>query len=116
MKLIKEAKRFQELAGINEIKIELPPNIQKNIEEFLDDMINISIHDGAEEGEEINGIWLADEYTDEDLYREEDIYLFKKAHSFISSRGGKITIPGNPDVTYQSLPNGDIGYSLIVTY
>lgn len=115
MKLIKEAKRLQELAGINEVKIELPLNIPEHIEEFLNSMLDLSAPEEAEEGTEINGIWEADEYTDEDNYGE-NADIFKEAHSFISKRGGKITIPGNPDVTYSSLPDGDIGYSLIVTY
>jgi len=84
-----------------------------DIEEFLDGMINDSIPEDSEEGETVIGVWEADEYADEDAY--DDAQLFVNTHKYITDQGGKITIEGNPDVTYKALPNGDIAYSLVVT-
>jgi hypothetical protein len=84
------------------------------VKAFLDDMINTSIPEDSEEGEEINGVWEAEEYADEDAYGEA-AQEFKNAHEYIMSKGGETTIEGNPDVTYKALPNGDIAYSLIAT-
>jgi enamine deaminase RidA (YjgF/YER057c/UK114 family) len=84
------------------------------VEAFLDDMINTSIPEDSEEGEEINGVWEAEEYADEDAYGEA-AQEFKNAHEYIMGKGGETTIEGNPDVTYKALPNGDIAYSLIAT-
>jgi hypothetical protein len=84
------------------------------IKAFLDDMINTSIPEDSEEGEEINGVWEAEEYADEDAYGEA-AQEFKNAHEYIMGKGGETTIEGNPDVTYKALPNGDIAYSLIAT-
>ncbi len=84
------------------------------VEAFLDDMINTSIPEDSEEGEEINGVWEAEEYADEDAYGEA-AQEFKNAHEYIMGKGGETTIEGNPDVTYKALPNGDIAYRLIVT-
>jgi len=84
-----------------------------DIEDFLDGMINDSIPEDSEEGEEVKGVWEASEYADEDAY--DDAQLFVDTHKYITDQGGTITIEGNPDVTYKALPNGDIAYSLIVT-
>jgi hypothetical protein len=83
------------------------------VEEFLNDLINTSIPEDSEEGEEVTGVWEASEYADEDTY--DDAQEFTNAHKYITDKGGEITIEGNPDVTYTALPNGDIQYSLIVT-
>jgi hypothetical protein len=83
------------------------------VEEFLDGMINMSIPEDSEEGEEVTGVWEASEYADEDAY--DNAQEFTNAHKYITDKGGEITIEGNPDVTYTALPNGDIQYSLIVT-
>ena len=83
------------------------------VEEFLNDLINTSIPEDSEEGEEVTGVWEASEYADEDAY--DDAQEFTNAHKYITDQGGEITIEGNPDVTYTALPNGDIQYSLIVT-
>lgn len=84
------------------------------VEEFLDGMINDSIPEDSEEGEEVKGVWEAEEYADEDAYGEA-AQEFKNAHEYIMGKGGETTIEGNPDVTYTALPNGDIAYSLITT-
>jgi hypothetical protein len=92
--------------------------IPYDIEEFLNDMINSEVledlSDNVEEGDNVNGVWEIEEYGDEDLYGEaaDD---FKKAYQYIKNNGGKITIPGNPDVTYNTIYDGSIGYSLYVT-
>ena len=83
------------------------------VEEFLNDLINTSIPEDSEEGEEVTGVWEASEYADEDAY--DDAQEFTNTHKYITDQGGEITIEGNPDVTYTALPNGDIQYSLIVT-
>jgi hypothetical protein len=83
------------------------------VEEFLNDLINTSIPEDSEEGDEVTGVWEASEYADEDAY--DDAQEFTNAHKYITDQGGEITIEGNPDVTYTALPNGDIQYSLIVT-
>ena len=83
------------------------------VEEFLNDLINTSIPEDSEEGEEVTGVWEASEYADEDAY--DNAQEFTNAHKYITDKGGEITIEGNPDVTYTALPNGDIQYSLIVT-
>jgi hypothetical protein len=91
-------------------------DVQNNdeVEEFLDGMINMSIPEDSEEGEEVKGVWEASEYADEDAYGEA-AQEFTNTHKHIMDQGGEITIEGNPDVTYKALPNGDIQYSLIVT-
>jgi hypothetical protein len=92
--------------------------IPYDIEEFLNDMINSEVledlSDNVEEGDNVNGVWEIEEYGDEDLYGEaaDD---FKKAYQYIKNNGGKITIPRNPDVTYNTIYDGSIGYSLNVT-
>ena len=83
------------------------------VEEFLNDLINTSIPEDSEEGEEVTGVWKSSEYADEDTY--DDAQEFTNAHKHITDQGGEITIEGNPDVKYTALPNGDIQYSLIVT-
>jgi len=83
------------------------------VEEFLNDLINTSIPEDSEEGEEVTGVWEASEYADEDAY--DNAQEFTNAHKYITDKGGEVTIEGNPDVTYTALPNGDIQYSLIVT-
>ena len=40
---------------------------------------------------------------------------FKAAYDYINNQGGTVTISGNPDVTYTSTQDGNIGYSLKVT-
>ena len=87
----------------------------EEIENFLNNLIDGSIPEDADEGEKITGVWEASEYADEDAYDEEDVTAFKNTHQYISDNGGTITIEGNPDVTYKALENGDIGYSLIIT-
>jgi len=104
--LITEAEYKQALNGVSH---------PEEIENFLNRMIDSSIPEDANEGEKVTGVWEASEYTDEDAYDEEDVIAFENAHQYISDNGGIITIEGNPDVTYEALENGDIGYSLIVT-
>ena len=87
----------------------------EEIESFLNGMIDSSIPEDANEGEEVNGVWEAAEYTDEDNYDVDDVMRFKNAHQYILKNGGTITIEGNPDVTYKALKNGDIEYSMIIT-
>jgi len=92
--------------------------IPQDIEEFLNNMINFEVlddlSDNVEEGDNVNGVWEIEEYGDEEIYGEaaDD---FKKAYQYIKNNGGKITIPGNPDVTYNAIYDGSIGYSLNVT-
>jgi len=111
---------MQKMAGlITESQYNQKVNIVENqtpsdIEEFLNDLINMSIPEASEEGETVEGVWGIEEYGDEEAYGEE-ANTFKKAHSYIESQGGTITIPGNPDVTYTSMPDGSIGYSLVTT-
>ena len=78
----------------------------KEVEEFLNSMINMSIPEDAEEGEKIQDVWNSE---------DADELEFKKAHDYIKSKGGTITIKGNPDVIYTALENGDIEYKLTVT-
>jgi hypothetical protein len=117
-KQINEVKRMQLIAGvITESEYRKSMNEAEtplDIEEFLDGMINDSIPEDSEEGEEVKGIWEADEYADEESYGEA-AQEFIDAHKYIMGQGGKITVEGNPDVTYKALPNGDIAYHLIVT-
>jgi len=117
-KQINEIKRMQLLAGvITESEYRKSMNeaeTPSDIEEFLDGMINDSIPEDSEEGEEVKGVWEADEYADEESYGEA-AQEFKNTHKYIMDHGGKITVEGNPDVTYKALPNGDIAYRLIVT-
>jgi hypothetical protein len=87
---------------------------KEDIEDFLDGMINDSIPEDSEEGEEVKGVWEASEYADEDAYGEA-ANEFINAYQYIKSQGGRITIEGNPDVTYSALNNGNIRYELIVT-
>ena len=92
--------------------------IPYDIEEFLNDMINSEVlddlSDNVEEGDNVNGVWEIEEYGDEDAYGDaaDD---FKKAYQYIKDQGGQITIPGNPDVIYNAIYDGSIGYSLNVT-
>jgi hypothetical protein len=115
----KEFLKIQKIAGlITESQYNQKINLLENqipfdIEEFLDGMINTSIPEDSEEGENVTGEWDVEEYGDADAYEEAD--TFNKAHSYIDSQGGTITIPGNPDVTYTSMDDGSIGYSLVVT-
>lgn len=117
-KQINEIKRMQLFAGvITESEYRKSLNeIQhpEDVEDFLNDMINMSIPEDAEEGEIVKGTWEAEEYADKDSYGEaaDD---FKNAYNYIKSKGGKITVEGNPDVTYTALKNGDIQYELKVT-
>jgi hypothetical protein len=108
----KEFLKMQKLAGIiTETQYNQTP---PDIEGFLDDLINTSIPEDADEGEQIEGVWEMEEYGDEEAYGEEAI-MFKNAYEYIEAQGGSIVIPGNPDVTYTALSDGDIGYSLVVT-
>lgn len=115
----KEFLQMQKLAGlITETQYKAKLNEvshPEEIEDFLNGMIDSSIPEDANEGEEVTGVWEAAEYTDEDVYDVDDVMKFKNAHQYISKNGGTITIEGNPDVTYKALKNGDIGYSMIVT-
>jgi hypothetical protein len=92
--------------------------VPQDIEEFLSDMINFEVlddlSDDIEEGDNVNGVWDVKEYGNEEEYGDaaDD---FKKAYQYIKDNGGKITIPGNPDVKYDALYDGSIGYSLYVT-
>ena len=98
-----------------EIRKVLNENIHpEEVEEYLNDMINISIPEDAEEGEKIEDVWEASEYADETTYGKA-ANDFKKSYDYIKSKGGTITIEGNPDVMYTALENGDIKYELIVT-
>ena len=101
--------RWMKLAGLlNENQI------PQDIEEFLDGMINTEIPEDAEEGEMVTGVWDASEYTNEETYGEA-ANEFKSTYDYIKSQGGKIIVPGNPDVTYIAVGDGDIGYGLKVT-
>lgn len=109
--------RFQFLAGVineNEFKQLVENQIPQGVEELLNGMINTEIPEDAEEGEEVKGVWDASEYTNEEAYGEA-ANEFRTAYNYIKSQGGKIIVPGNPDVTYVAIGNGDIGYSLKVT-
>ena len=117
--LIQESAKMQKLAGIiteSQYKklLKEEQGNPKEIEDFLDDMINMSVPEDSEEGETVEGVWEVSEYGDEDAYGEA-ANEFKAAHEYIKSKGGKITVEGSPDVIYTALPNGDIKYKLIVT-
>jgi len=105
---VKPNRERDDIKDINEMES------SNEVEAFLDDMINTSIPEDSEEGEEVKGVWEAEEYADEDAYGEA-AQEFKNAHKYIMDKGGETTIEGNPDVTYTALPNGDIAYSLIAT-
>ena len=100
------------MEGLNVKEMDVQNNDE--VEEFLDGMINMSIPEDSEEGEEVKDVWEESEYADEDAYGEA-AQEFTNTHKHIMDQGGEITIEGNPDVTYKALPNGDIQYSLIVT-
>jgi hypothetical protein len=109
--------RLQFLAGVineNEFKQLNENQIPQDVEEFLDGMINTEIPEEAEEGEMVTGVWDASEYTNEETYGEA-ANEFKSTYDYIKSQGGKIIVPGNPDVTYITVGDGDIGYGLKVT-
>jgi hypothetical protein len=115
--LINEAERLQQLAGINEMKVNAPWNqepkrvedVPEDIEVFLDDMVISHISwDNVEDGDKIEGVWKASDHANNEL--------FKAARRFISDNGGKIIILSDLDVTYTALPNGNIGYSFVVEY
>ncbi len=112
---INEVKRMQQLAGLLKESQLNENKIPQELEEFLSDMVNMSIPEDAEEGDNVNGVWDAEEYANEEAYGEaaDD---FKKAYDYIKSQDGQITIPGEPEVTYEALYDGSIGYSLIVSY
>jgi hypothetical protein len=116
----KEFLKIQKIAGlITESQYNQKINLLENqtpsdVEEFLDDMINASIPEDSNEGETVEDMWDVEEYGDEEAYGEA-ANAFNKAHSYIESQGGTITIPGNPDVKYTSMPDGSIKYSLVVT-
>ena len=118
-KLINEVERMQQLAGIREMKVNAPLNIINNLPEDIDELLfgmtNGEVSDDNNEGDLVEGVWDANEYADENAYGEA-AETFVAAHQFILDKGGKITIPGTPEVTYTALPGGDIGYSLVVEY
>jgi hypothetical protein len=117
--LINEAERLQQLAGINEMKVNAPRNIIDNLPEDIDELLfgmtDMEVSDDNDEGDLIEGVWDANEIADDTLYGEA-AETFVKAHQFISDKGGKITIPGTPEVTFTALPGGDIGYSFVVEF
>ena len=119
--LINEAERLQQLAGIKEMKINIPgtpraaDDIPEEVDELLDALINMSIPEDADEGDTVEGVWDANEYADENEYGS-SADDFIAAHKYMLSKGGKILVPGEPDVIYSALPNGDIGYSFVVEF
>jgi hypothetical protein len=117
MKNILTEARFQFLAGVineSEFKQLTEDQIPQDIEALLDNMINMEIPEDAEAGDIVSGVWPASEYTDETAYGDA-ANEFKTAYDYINNQGGRITIPGNPDVTYTSTQDGSIEYNLKVT-
>ena len=110
---------LRQLASISEMKVNAPRNIINNLPEDIDELLfgmtNGEVSDDNNEGDLVEGVWDANEYADEDAYGEA-AETFVAAHQFISDKGGKITIPGTPEVTFTALPGGDIGYSFVVEF
>jgi hypothetical protein len=111
--LINEAKRLQELAGINEVKISPNIPITPELEDYVSGLFNMSVME--EEGPQ-SGIWEQDEYTDEYAYDEVDAEMFFGLQKHLRVNGGKYTLKGNPDINLSLLPNGDIKWDANITF
>ena len=104
--LIKEAKRFQELAGINEVKIQTKEDIlkQMGIKKYLLNMIQDFSNGNDNEypvGEEMYFEYEGIEKEDIDNYGEEEVNAFKEAREFLE-KNGPITINNRIDYTYST--------------
>ena len=104
--LIKEAKRFQELAGINEVKIQTKEDIlkQMGIKKYLLNMIQDFSNGNDNEypvGEEMYFEYEGIEKEDIDNYGEEEVNAFKEAREFLK-KNGPITINNIIDYTYST--------------
>jgi effector-binding domain-containing protein len=117
--LNEQFQRMQKLAGIiqestnentNEFKIVKFPS---SLEEYLSELHDMNASEDIEEGESYGGVFEKDEYGNKDEY--EDAALFHKSYDFIKKNGGKVTMEGNPDIHFTSLPNGDIEFKAIMS-
>ena len=98
--------------GSNQLKEPFRPgNIPDQIEEFLFDMVDFTLPEYADEGEEFEDIWKASEYADEEAYGEA-AGLFKETHDYIKQNGGEIIskFEDYPDIIFTALGNGDIKF------
>jgi hypothetical protein len=109
--LINEAKRLQELAGINEVKISPNIPITPELEGYAVNLFDASVE---EEESFQSGVWEQDEYTDE--YAYDDAEMFFELQKHLRANGGKYTLKGNPDINLSLLPNGDIKWDANVTF
>jgi hypothetical protein len=104
--LINEAKRFQELAGISEVKIQSKEDILKQMgtKKYLLNMIQ-DFNDGNDNeypvGEEMEFEYNGIEREDVDNYGEEEVNAFKEAREFLK-KNGPITINDRIDYTYST--------------
>ena len=110
-KLINEAKRMQELAGINEVVVRLNSPIKPELIDYVDELFNMSVEE--EEGFQ-SGVWEQDEYTDTDAYDNAEMFFALQKH--LGANGGKYTVEGNPNIDLSLLPNGDIKWEANVTF
>jgi hypothetical protein len=110
-KLINEAKRLQELAGINEVVVRLNSPIKPELIDYVDELFNMSVEE--EDGFQ-SGVWEQDEYTDTDAYDDTEMFFALQKH--LGANGGKYTVEGNPNIDLSLLPNGDIKWEANVTF
>ena len=94
-----------------------PGNIPDPIEEFLLDMVDLTLPDYADEGEKFEGLWKASEYADEEAYGEA-ADLFKETHDYIKQNGGEIVseFEDYPDIIFTALNNGDIKFKTYIKH
>jgi hypothetical protein len=113
--LINEAKRFQELAGISEVKIQSKEDTLKQMgtKKYLLNMIQ-DFNDGNDNeypvGEEMEFEYNGIEREDVDNYGEEEVNAFKEAREFLK-KNGPITI--NDRIVASSIARNTIGNKLI---
>lgn len=112
-KLINEAKRLQELAGINEVKIIPNIPITPELEDYVSRLFDMSVKE--EDGFQ-SGIWEQDEYTDEYAYNDVDAEMFFGLQKHLRVNGGKYTVEGNPNINLSLLPSDDIKWDANVTF
>jgi hypothetical protein len=109
--LINEAKRMQELAGINEVKISPNIPITSELEEYVSGLFDMSVEE--EDGFQ-SGVWEQSEYADTDAYDDAEMFFGLQKHLRVNR--GKYTVEGNPNINLSLLPNDDIKWEANVTF
>jgi hypothetical protein len=97
--------------GSNNLKEPFRPgNIPEHIEEYLFNMVDLSLPEYADEGEEFEEVWEKNEYGDKELYEDAD--LFHETYDYIKQNGGEIIskFEDYPDIIFTALGNGDIKF------